>query len=386
MNYFKLPSMRNVVENIPLEKAKLDKILAESQSRVASFLDVQYPDSQDIIFLLGGKAVKAGRFFPGGREILTVSQALEKLRHQKQGTISFFEISKLLMIVIMGTFIFEPTHAGLKSKLINFNSLLTLFGRKSFTGYLELRTGDSLNYLTFYGGQPREGYFSWPVTLEQSEFPVKLIAEMVEKADENSEINVYESVGEESLHEKSGQEPAASAAPAEALSDIDGKNQFTSEILDLCLVALYEDLFRIMVTVSNRQLATRETDNLFKECLTQAAKKYPELFHSASSLDDGSLLPGGVINFEHLLKAKSTLPSNQRDQEFLKAMTDLSALRLKAMKTKLAKPLFEQGIADLTDKVASNKKNYQGNFTINKFLYEFSRVLEKARSEGPDGG
>jgi|GEM_PF-7009364 len=380
MEHYRLPAMRTVVEKIPLETVKLEKILAESQSRMASYLDVQYPDSQDIIFLLGGKAVKAGRFFPGGREILTVSQALDKLRHTKQGTISFFEISKLLMIVIMGTFIVEPTHSGLKSKLINFNNLLALFQRKRFTGYLELKTGDSLNYLTFYGGQAREGYFSVPVTLAQMEFPVKLISEMVEKADEHSEINVYESVGEEDLHE--GGRPAAPAPVVEAAEDADGKNQFTSEILDLCLVAIYEDMFRIMNSISNANQDARATDAMFKECLAQAAGKFPELFRTAGSLDDGSVLPGGLINFEHLLKAKSSLPLDKRDQEFLKGMTELAGLRLAAMKKSLPPAAFKRALSELTEKIASNKKNYQGNFTINKYLYELARLLEKVRLEG----
>jgi hypothetical protein len=61
MTHFKLPRLRVILENLPLQGAKLEKILAEGKSRVASYLDVQYPDGQDIIFLLGDKPVKAGR-------------------------------------------------------------------------------------------------------------------------------------------------------------------------------------------------------------------------------------------------------------------------------------------------------------------------------------
>ncbi|MEW6516925.1 MAG: hypothetical protein AB1439_08480 [candidate division FCPU426 bacterium] len=380
MNYRLLPSMRTIVADVPLERAKVDKILAESQSRVASYLDIRYADSQDVIFLLGGKAVKAGRFHAQGREILTVNEAMQKLRTAKQGSIGFYEISKLLMIVIMGTFMFEPTHAGLKAKLINFQSLLNLFTRKRFTGYLELLDQSRLNYLTFFEGTPREGYFAHDATPEEMEFPVKLITQMVENSDERSEINVYESVGENELHADAGQrapKPQAEEAPVGE----EERDQFTAEILDLCLVAIYEEFFRIMAEVSTRHLTSAEVDVMFTECFEQARYKHSALFRNVDKRDDGSLLSGGLVNFEHLLKAKNAFPYKEREVELVKGMNDLVWFRLTAMKKKLPGPLFTQGLAELNDKLAASRKNYQGNFTIIKFLYELSRLLEKAQGE-----
>ncbi len=380
MNHLQLPSMRTVVESISLATAKVDKILAESQSRVASYLSIQYPDSQDVIFLLGGKGVKAGRFHEDGREIMTVSEVLKKLRTEKQGTISFYEISKLLMIVIMGTFIFEPTHGGLKTKLINFNSLLNLFAGKRFTGYLELKINYGLNYLTFFDGQPREGYFAYPVTPEQMGFPVKLMTEMVENSDERGEINVYESVGEQELHEGAVPQPKQPAAPAEPAMEDEEKDQFTAEILDLCLVAIYEELFRLMASTLARHLASAEIDVMFTQCFEQARYQHPSLFKHVDKRDDDSLLSGGMVNFDRLLKAKNAFPLKQRDSEFQKGMNDLVWFRLLAMKKKLPAQIFDQGRIELEEKIASSRKNYQGNFTIIKFLYELSRLLEKIQS------
>lgn len=380
MNYRKLPAMRTIVADVPLDQAKVDKILAESESRVASYLDIRYADSQDIIFLLGGKAVKAGRFHAQGREILTVNEALQKLRAAKQGTIGFYEISKLLMIVFMGTFMFEPTHAGLKAKLINFQSLLNLFARKRFTGYLELFNQEGLNYLTFYDGNPREGYFAQPATPEEMEFPVKMITQMVENSDERSEINVYESVGEGELHADAASRPPKPAA-AETPATEEERDQFTAEILDLCLVAIYEEFFRIMGDVSVRHLTTAEIDVMFTECFEQARYKHAALFRNVDKRDDGSLLPGGLVNFEHLLKAKNAFPYKERDAELVKGMNDLVWFRLMAMKKRLPEALFNQGLAELNEKIGASRKNYQGNFTIIKFLYELSRLLEKAQAE-----
>ncbi|MCK5241673.1 hypothetical protein KAR34_04405 [bacterium] len=379
MNHLKLPAMRTVVENIPLATAKLDKILAESQSRVASYLDVRYEDSQDIIFLLGGKGVKAGRFYPDGREIMTVSEALNKLRTEKEGTISFYETSKLLMIVIMGTFIFEPTHCGLKTKLINFKQLLSLFARKRFTGYLEVKINNALNYLTFLGGQPREGYFSEQVSPEQMKFPVKWVTEMVENSDERGKISVYESVGEEELHDDRS---ARFAPPPEPeLKADEKKDQFAVEILDLCLTAIYEELYRIMSQTSAKHLESTEIDLMFTECFAQARSKHPGLFQGVDKRDDGSLLPGGQVNFELILKAKNSLPLDQRDEKLQKGMNDLAGFRLSAMKKKLPTTIFVHGLKELNEKITTSKKNYQGNFSIIKFLYEFSRLLEKFQAE-----
>lgn len=384
MNHLKLPSLRAVAENIPLNTVKLDKILAEGRSRVASYIDIHYSDCQDVIFLLAGKAVKAGRFTENGREILTVTEALEKMRTCKQGDMSFFEISKLLMIVVLGTFIFEPTHGRLKTKLINFGSLLALFTRKRFTGYLELKVNNGLNYLTFFNGEAREGYFADPVSPREAEFPVQRVSQMVENAGENGEINLYESVGEEGLHESSESAGAQPAKPLleEPLAALeDDKAEFTAEILDLCLAAMYEDLFRLMSNACLQQLELPAAENMLGESLAQAAKKYPQLFSGARMREDGTPLAAGLINFERLLKAKNALPAAVRDQEFLNAMNELASLRLSAMRRSLPKVAFEKGIKDLNDKLSQSKKAYQGNFTIIKFLYEFSRLLEKVRSE-----
>lgn len=378
MKYLKLPQVRVLAENIPLPKIKLEKIMAEGQSRVASFLDIHYPEEQEIIFLLGGKAVKAGRLTDQGREILTVTEALEKLRLQKQGTVGFYEISKLLMIVILGTFIFEPTHGRLKPKQINFSSLLALFARKCFTGYLELKLQDGLNYLTFFNGEPREGYFAEPVPPEESEFPVQRVARMVEAADDTDEINLYESVGEEGLH---GDAQAYAPALEEPVCQEEDKAEFTADILDLCLAAIYEDVFRIMSNTCSRHLEPPQVEAIFTDGLNQVAEKFPKLFEGSRVREDGTPLAGGAINFERMLKAKKNLPANVRDRDFLNAMNELAALRLEAMRRALTKPVFEQGLKALNEKIAMSRKAYQGNFTIIKFLYEFSRLLEKVRPE-----
>lgn len=383
MKHIKLPSFRVVLENMPLHSVKLEKILAEGQSRVASYLDVRYADGQDIIFLLGGKPVKAGRMTPTGREILTVSEALEKLRNHKEGMLNFYEISKLLMIVIMGTFIFEPTHGRLKTKLINFSQLLALFARKRFTGYLELTVENSLNYLTFLAGQPREGYFAAGDAV-QVEFPVKRLEELVEHSGENDEINVYESVGEEGLHEDTAESkaeaPEALAEEEPVVGIEDEKAQFTAEILDLCLAAIYEDLFRLMMTACLKQLTPLETEAMTSAALEQVSLKYPKLFAGVREREDGTPV-AGLINFERLLKSKKLLPSSVRDTEFIASLNELASLWLRAMRRALSKPVFEQGLKSLSDKIASSRKAYQGNFTIIKFLYEFSRLLEKVYSE-----
>ena len=389
MNYLQLPNLRTVLEALPLHNLKLEKILAEGQSRVASFLDVRYPDGQDIVFMLGGKPVKAGRISSAGREILTVTEALEKMRTHQDGMLNFYEISKLLMIVVMGTFIFEPTHGRLKVKLINFNQLLALFARKRFTGYLELKLNNSLNYLTFFKGQPREGYFAAASAsgqtdlAEQPEFPVRRVEQLLETAGENDEINVYESVGEEGLHEATP-EPGESAelTPGEEplSGPDDGRAEFTSEILDLCM-AIYEDLFRLMMAACTKQLSADKAETMFTDLLEQSTLKYPRFFQGVREREDGTPLSGGLINFERLLKAKNTYPAPERDQEFMAALNELALSWLRAMRHVLAKPIFEQGLKSLSEKIASSRKAYQGNFTIIKFLYDFSRLLERVYSE-----
>jgi hypothetical protein len=313
--------------------------------------------------------------------VLTVSEALGKMRTHQEGALNFCEISKLLMIVIMGTFIFEPTHARLKTKLINFGQLLSLFTRKNFTGYMELAINKTLNYLTFFNGEPREGYF---VKNDEgfAEFPAKQIAALIEHSEENGEINVYESVGEENLHEPVTDEkrvtPASLEEPADGLED--QRAQFNADILDLCLAAIYEDLFRIMLATCLKHLPPMAVDGMVSAALEQAVTKYPQLLGGVRERNEGKPATS-VINFERLLKAKKALTSAVREKEFMSSLNDFAFIWLLAMRRTLPKPVFEQGLKNLGDKIASSRKAYQGNFMIVKFLYEFSRLLEKVYSE-----
>jgi len=374
-----LPNTRAIVENLPLATVKLDKVMAESQSRVASYLDVRYPEEQIVIFLLGGKAVKAGRFLPQGREILTVTEAMEKLRNQKDGTISFYEISKLLMVVILGTFIFEPTHGRLKTKLINFNSLVDLFDRKHFTGYVEVKLGQNLNYLTFLNGQAREGFFSRPAGEGGAAPLLDRVRHLLEGADENGEINLYESVGEDRLHEDSKPTLELFKEPPPGMQE--ERAEFTSEILDLCLAAIYEDLFRLMSNTCLKQMEPSALETLLTEGMKQVSLRYPSLFEEALKRPGRDRQAVALINFELLLKAKSKLPPATRDQEFITAMNALASIWLNVMRRTLSRAVFEEGLKEIAEKIAMSRKAYQGNFTIIKFLYEFSRLLEKVQSE-----
>ncbi len=384
MSALKLPALRPIVENIPLQTAKLDRILAESQSRVASYLDIRYQDCQEIIFLLGGKAVKAGRFSSkdNSRMSLNVKDALQRLKQQEDGMIHFYEISKVLMVVILGTFVFKPTHAKLKSKLIDFHSLLELLARKHFIGYLELKTRTGLNYLTFFNGQARDGYFADDVSALQDKKPAEIIAALVEQSDEKGEINVFESVGEEELHDHGRgaspeERPQMQGPAATPYADVESTDQYAAEMVDLCVVAIFEELFRLMVTISARQLPATAIDTLFMECLKNATLKHATLLRGAGTKEDGALLPTGLINFERLLKSKDKLPSTTREKDFMEGLTDLTAFRLTAMQRELEPSLFQQGVDELRSKLTGFRKNYQGNYAITKYIDALTRLFDQ---------
>jgi hypothetical protein len=380
MNSVQLPATRILVEHTPLDTLSLEAILEHSRTRTACYLNVQYPDVQDIIFLIGGKAVKAGRFQPGGREIITVAEALNRLKTHPQTRFTLCEISKVVMVVIMGTFIFEPTQAALKSKLINFNSLLTLFERKGFTGYVELFIKDSLNYLTFYAGHPREGYFGLTDSKEAIQNPVQWMSDMVERSDEGGEINVYQSVGEEDLQADKTPHPQVSK-PSEPPTEAE-KNEFTAEIIDLCLIAIYEELFQVIAETLLKNLPAKQAELFFRESLSQAEIQHPELFHGVTLRDDNTPMQAGYLNFEKIMRGRDTIPVERRDMELQKGINFLAFLWLRSMRQLLGVKVFDELAQTLTEFLSVSKKNYQGNFSIVKAIYEFSRVIEKVQEVG----
>lgn len=366
----KLPSLKTVVENIALETAKLDKILLESQSRVASYLDIHYPDCQEIIFLLGGKAVKAGRLTPdGSRTILDVKSAIKKLKQARAGSISFYETTKLLMVVVLGTFIFEPPHAKLKSKQIDFKGLLDLLKRKRFIGYLELKTNTGLNYLTFFNGEPRKGYFARSEDEQDPRAAAEVIASLVEKSDDKGEINVYESVGENDLSDRTGQ--TGHSSPDSIASDVHA---------DEAVVQLYERLFKIMVSCSEAHLSHTEIDTMFMQCLTNATLKNATLFRGAGTNEDGSLLSTGLINFKQLLKSKHKLPPDVQDQHFLEGLIELGWLRLLAMQERLPNDAFKQYLHEIEKMMKETITTNKTNKLYQQFNNSFLRVIAKIQN------
>jgi hypothetical protein len=147
------------------------------------------------------------------------------------------------------------------------------------------------------------------------------------------------------------------------------------------MAAIYEDLFRLMMAACQQELTPDKAENIFTEALDQITLKYPRIFSGVREREDGVPLVGGLINFERLLKAKKTFPAPERDSEFVNALNELALSWLRGMRRALPKPAFEQGMKSLSEKIASSRKAYQGNFTIIKFLYDFSRLLERVYSE-----
>lgn len=379
MTRLKLPSLKTVVEDISLKTAKLEKILAESQTRIASYLDIQYPDCQEIIFLLGGKAVKAGRFTEdGNRTILDVKSALAKLKQTQQGSISFYEISKLLMVIILGTFIFEPTHAKLKSRQIDFDGLLNLLNRKRFIGYLELKTEQGLNYLTFFNGQAREGYFFDEIKDMENKTSVEIIAGLIEQADEKSEINVYESLSEHDLDKNSHAIDDDTANQSQ--SGVDNQSDHDGINSDETIIQIYEVLFKAMVECSGRHLDAAEIDTMFMQCLNNAAVKHQQLFRSAGTNDDGSLCPTGLINFKQVLQAKAGVSDDPSDIAFLSGLLELAWLRLLAMKKRMPQESYQQCLDRLNEIITDNQSRYKADYATAKFLASFSNVIIKVHS------
>ena len=377
MNYIKLPFSQTIAENIPLATSKLDKFLEAAQDVEAAYLDIHYPESQDIIFLLGGKAVKAGNFSAKGRKLLPLNTVVKQLQSSQAGVISFYEISKLLMLIIIGTFIFKPAHARLKTIDINFNNLLALFMRKSFTGYLEIKIDSGLNYFSFLKGEIKEGYLVNGSNITQEKDSEKKLLELVNTNEYDSEINVYDAMGNENMQSEQEEE----SRPTEKETDQSKKkillNDFNDKIIDLCLSAIFEGLFKLMYDEATNQLKTLEVDHIFRKSLNQTMLKYPKFFQGVIIQENSEVLYGGNIDFDCLIKAKEKMPAAEREEQFAKVIMEWTLLLLVTLNQILPRPFFYDLINKLNYQLLISRKAYEGNEIVNGFLYDLARKFEE---------
>jgi hypothetical protein len=367
----KLPAQRALLEHIPIKNAKLPQIFEESAHYDAAFLDVRHPICQDIIFLLEGKAVRAGRFAEGKRSVLALQDALAALKNGQEGTLSLQEVSKVMLAVYMGTFVFRPTHVGLKVNQINFDSLLMLLNQKRFSGCLELKVQNTLNYLTFATGEPRMGFFAHhSVAAHPGIDPVRTLTGLADQAGEDDEVAVFESPSENEDEEKVSSPVSATQQAAPGPPVFEDEDSLTSDIQDLCIVALYEEVMQIISKHTRACFSEAENQTLWEQTLGQLMRRHSELL-----ADQAARSGEWSLEFEKLLERKRLLPYARREKMFAVALHDLLAIRLATLGAQDRADCLPAIRSECRKRLQASRVHYEGNAGVQRHIADAEQVL-----------
>jgi hypothetical protein len=156
------PQAGRLVHRTRLAFIHLDNVLAfakrDRDGRVDGYLTAYLPDECLIVFLRKGEAVNAASLHTSGRQVITITEALKRMRSEVERG----ELSYCMAPMAQLAWMYQSCAVELQSNAIDprdpgmfFPSLRQ--GR--VTGVVELISDGRVSYLRFDGGRFVEGYF-----------------------------------------------------------------------------------------------------------------------------------------------------------------------------------------------------------------------------------
>jgi hypothetical protein len=156
------PQAGQLVHRTRLAFIDLDNLLAfgkrDRDGRVDGYLTVYLPDECLIVFLRKGDAVNAASLHTTGRQVITITEALKRMRSEvERGELAFCiaPMAQLAWMYQSCAVELQPRALDAKEPGLFFPSVR----QEKVTGVIELISDGRVSYLRFDGGRFAEGYF-----------------------------------------------------------------------------------------------------------------------------------------------------------------------------------------------------------------------------------
>ncbi len=156
------PQVSCLIHRTRLVFIHLDNVLAfakrDRDGRVDGFLTVHLPDECLLVFLRRGEAVNAAAILPTGRQVITIGEALRRMRAEVERgelTYSTAPLEQLAWMYRACAGDLEPRFIDAAQPEVLFPSLQ----HERITGVLELITSGQVSYLQIEDGRFVRGYF-----------------------------------------------------------------------------------------------------------------------------------------------------------------------------------------------------------------------------------
>jgi hypothetical protein len=156
------PQTNRLIHRMRLGFVHLDNILAfgkrDRDGRVDGYISAYLPDECLLLFFRKGEAVNAASMDTTGRQVLTIGEALKRMRAEVERGEVAYSAAPMEQLAWM----YESCAAGRVPRPLDAkqpNLLFPALQREQFTGVLELISNGRVSYIAMEQGRFRSGYF-----------------------------------------------------------------------------------------------------------------------------------------------------------------------------------------------------------------------------------
>jgi len=153
----KLPRGRPVLENTRLEFINLDNVLTASKRerahRISGYISIIYPDLEELIFLKQGEPFNAARISQKEREIIPISEVVERAKKATSGILSEYATDEVLLNLIISSITLKPIKADVDIARLQPKIFIDKLKTTKFDGFIWVRSGIEESFIHFNEGQ-----------------------------------------------------------------------------------------------------------------------------------------------------------------------------------------------------------------------------------------
>ncbi len=153
----KLPKGRPILENTRLEFINLDNVLTASKRerahRISGYISIIYPEMEELIFLKQGEPFNAARLSLKERNIISISEVIEKAKKATSGILSEYATDEILLNMIITSITNQPIKAGIDLNRLQPKILIDKLKSTKFDGFIWIKSGIEESFIAFKQGE-----------------------------------------------------------------------------------------------------------------------------------------------------------------------------------------------------------------------------------------
>jgi hypothetical protein len=156
------PQVNRLIHRTRLAFIHLDNLLAfgkrDRDGRVDGYITAYLPDECLLLFFRKGEAVNAATLHTAGREVITITEALKRMRAEVERGELVYAAAPMEQLAWM----YQSCAAPIETRSVDAaqpGAFFATFARDKSSGILELMSNGRVSYVRFDGGRFHSGYF-----------------------------------------------------------------------------------------------------------------------------------------------------------------------------------------------------------------------------------